>query len=517
MYHYAYVNANDICEGIYSLPTPITGAQYIAIASNDQTLVGQHYNRETEEFEPVYYYAHLDADGIVTDVTFSATPLTTSATFLSITFTQYQTVTGMYWNGTEFVEPPFSLIAVASTDEINVKGTDTVLSDKLDAMDSATATNTANIATISGNMNAVVADLTTIADSISALATVVGGKANATHTHTAADLSGVVKTVNGTAPDASGNIEISVSGGGMTAAEIMAAVQTQDGTGSGLDADLLDGMDSSAFALADHSHTGYASAEHTHDSYLTAEDIAGKADSVHTHEMAQVNGLTAALNGKADSDHMHDGYADADHTHTGFADANTVDALADEVAGKSDVGHTHSEYAESNHSHSEYAPASHSHSGYLQTSGGAVNGNLNVAGILRVNGQQFGYDSGTMVTVSTNNRETMIAGSKIYSKTTISVSSDERLKEGIQNAPVNALAAMVDNIKLREYSYIGSDEKNVGVIAQELIANNPKLEQYFVRTDNDGYYSVKTADFVFPLIAAVQALGKRVAELEKSE
>ncbi|HSF18162.1 MAG TPA: hypothetical protein VLK65_21690 [Vicinamibacteria bacterium] len=38
-----------------------------------------------------------------------------------------------------------------------------------------------------------------------------------------------------------------------------------DGSGSGLDADLLDGSDSSAFAIASHNHTGtYAPASHTH-------------------------------------------------------------------------------------------------------------------------------------------------------------------------------------------------------------------------------------------------------------
>ena len=37
-----------------------------------------------------------------------------------------------------------------------------------------------------------------------------------------------------------------------------------------------------------------------------------------------------------------------------------------------------------------------------------------------------------MITLSTNNRQTMIAGSAIYSKVNIQVSSDERLKENIK-------------------------------------------------------------------------------------
>ena len=40
-----------------------------------------------------------------------------------------------------------------------------------------------------------------------------------------------------------------------TAAEILTAIKTVDGTGSGLDADLLDGQEASAFAAASHTHT----------------------------------------------------------------------------------------------------------------------------------------------------------------------------------------------------------------------------------------------------------------------
>lgn len=45
-------------------------------------------------------------------------------------------------------------------------------------------------------------------------------------------------------------------GGSMTGAEILAALLPVDGAGSGLDADLLDGQNSSAFAPAVHSHPG---------------------------------------------------------------------------------------------------------------------------------------------------------------------------------------------------------------------------------------------------------------------
>lgn len=44
-------------------------------------------------------------------------------------------------------------------------------------------------------------------------------------------------------------------GGGMTAADILSALLTVDGSGSDLDADLLDGQQASAFAQAAHTHT----------------------------------------------------------------------------------------------------------------------------------------------------------------------------------------------------------------------------------------------------------------------
>lgn len=545
MYYYAFLDENDICTQIYAMPAPISGNQFIAISTNDQSLIGQRFNRTTSEFEAVYYYAILDNRNVVTSVTYSTAQQAASATVLPITFAQYQTVVGMYWNGTEFVTPPISVMAVASTDEVNYKGQEKWLSTKLDEMDGAIAGNASGISTLSTALSTVAGDLQTVVTAMNAMATAIEGKANAAHTHTAADLSGVVKTVNGNAPDAEGNITITNSG--MTAAEILAALKTVDGTGSGIDADTLDGLDSTAFALTNHSHD-YAPTAHTH----TLENVtglvtalAGKSDTNHDHNTAyapishahtieNVTGLATALSGKADTaalnslieivngidsdvTDLEDALADkanTNHTHDEYISAQTY---ANGMSGKADVSHTHaiSDISGLQSALNGKADASHTHSGYLPTSGGSVSGNLNVGGILKVNNQQSIFDSGTMITLSTNNRETMIAGSKIYSKTTISVSSDERLKEAINPAPTDNLAEMIDKLNVCTYNYIGSDEENVGIIAQELIRDNPTLADYFVRTDKDGYYSVKAADLVFPLIAAVQKLNKEVKELKK--
>jgi len=84
-------------------------------------------------------------------------------------------------------------------------------------------------------------------------------------------------------------------------------------------------------------------------SNATQSALNGKANTVHQHAIADVNGLTQALADKANSTHAHgvgditglqqalDGKADAAHSH----DASSISGLSDLLAGKSDVGHTH--------------------------------------------------------------------------------------------------------------------------------------------------------------------------------
>ena len=74
------------------------------------------------------------------------------------------------------------------------------------------------------------------------------------------------------AADYATNWQTPAAGGSMTAAQILAALITVDGVGSGLDADLLDGQSSAAFATA-----------------------------VHTHAQSDITGLPAALTAKLDA------------------------------------------------------------------------------------------------------------------------------------------------------------------------------------------------------------------------
>lgn len=68
---------------------------------------------------------------------------------------------------------------------------------------------------------------------------------------------------------------VDVTAGGMTDAELFAKVTAQDGPGSGLDADLLDGAHASAFALlAGATFTGTVTAPN----FVSSSDVRLKAD-----------------------------------------------------------------------------------------------------------------------------------------------------------------------------------------------------------------------------------------------
>ena len=479
----------------------------------------------------MFYFAYIDATNTCTGVYAMPTDLSAVPGYIAITEEQFtsQSVVGMVWNAsTQTWEDP--IIFACTTDEVNYKGTGVKLTTKLDAIDEAIAAFGESAGT-PGTDGEDGADGTTVV-----VGTTTTGEA------------GTDASVTGTLDEETNTLTLdfviprgangeSGSSASITAAEVLEKIKGVDGQNSGLDADLLDGHNSDYFATAeqlndkadaehshtgyaaeshthdgyataDHTHDGFATAEHTHDGYASATDLAGKADANHTHnEYITATTYANGMSGKADTGHTHTpasiGASPSTHTHTPSS------------IGAAPASHSHSEYASSNHSHLGYASSSHTHSDYLPKSGGTVNGDLGVSGIIRVNGQQSIYDSGSMITLSTNNRETMIAGSKIYSKTTISVSSDRRLKENIEDVSAEDMAAIVKGLDIKTFNYIGNDEPCIGVIAQEVAESCPEYAKYFLRQDENGYFSVKAADLVFPLIATVQKLAKEIEELKK--
>lgn len=177
--------------------------------------------------------------------------------------------------------------------------------------------------------------------------------------------------------------------------------------------------------------SGYASQTHTH-SYNDLTDVPSDQGTTYTHPVTHPASMITGLATVATSG----SYSDLTGKPTSLpADGGD----ADTVGGK---------YP------SSFANASHTHSTYLPLSGGALTGNLNVGGILRVNNQQSIYDDGSMITLSTNNRQTMIAGSAIYSKKTIQVSSDKRLKENIELVDPDKCVKFINGLDVKTFNFI---------------------------------------------------------------
>ena len=84
------------------------------------------------------------------------------------------------------------------------------------------------------------------------------------------------------------------------------------------------------------------------------------------------------------------------------------------------------------------------------------------------------------------------------------VASDARLKTDIEDADAERAIEFIRNLKIHDYRYKDSDEKRVGVIAQELLAD--EYGKKFVKEGEDGTLSVSYSELIFPLIMAVQKL-----------
>ena len=138
----------------------------------------------------------------------------------------------------------------------------------------------------------------------------------------------------------------------------------------------------------------------------------------------------------------------------------------------------------------------------------------NLTDILRINGKQAVYDSGTNMVFSANNQDTMIAGKTIYSRVAIAVSSDRRFRDNIEPANEVDAVEFVKKLPIYEYSHKGDKKRRIGVMAQEV--NALDFGKHFVEHDYlQDKYAVSYSELVFPLYLAVQALERRIKKLEQ--
>ena len=138
----------------------------------------------------------------------------------------------------------------------------------------------------------------------------------------------------------------------------------------------------------------------------------------------------------------------------------------------------------------------------------------NLTDILRINGKQAVYDSGTNMVFGANNQDTMLTGKAIYSRVAIAVPSDKRFRDNIEPANEVDAVEFVKNLPVYEYSCKGSQKRRIGVMAQDLISS--EFGKHFVEHDYlQDKYAVNLSELVFPLYLAYQELEKRVRQMEQ--
>lgn len=314
---------------------------------------------------------------------------------------------------------------------------------------------------------------------------------------------------------------------------------------NGGNADTVDGKHASDFAAASHTHD-YAAANHTHNTNIIVEQAASpymKLKLANSSLECRVykNASTTADYGMTLADYDADGAKDS----LIFCRKN---ALANKLyLNVQNDDDTRSLY---------YLYGEHHKPTLAEIGGGTITGDVNVNGVLRVNGQQsFYFQTSTMAqTVGTNNATggtTICCGSNadvnvngahmktatvvprtnnvymcgnatyrwagIYSTAAVNVSSDERLKRDIKDMDSEALASFIDKLNVVSYNYKDDEadaKARIGLVAQDVQWADAEIAKFFVNEEEDGMLSLAPADFVFPLIAAVQRLTKRVEDLE---
>ena len=138
----------------------------------------------------------------------------------------------------------------------------------------------------------------------------------------------------------------------------------------------------------------------------------------------------------------------------------------------------------------------------------------NLTDILRINGKQAVYDSGTNMVFGANNQDTMITGKTIYSRVAIAVPSDKRFRDNIEPANEVDAVEFVKKLPIYEYNHKGDKKRRIGVMAQDLISS--EFGKHFVEHDYlQDKYAVNFSELVFPLYLAYQELEKRFRKLEQ--
>ena len=93
----------------------------------------------------------------------------------------------------------------------------------------------------------------------------------------------------------------------------------------------------------------------------------------------------------------------------------------------------------------------------------------------------------------------------------ILVTSDERCKKEIK--PFSNGSNVIKNINTKTYKYIGSEQKQIGILAQDLLKDEVLKDS--VVTGETGHYKVNYTNLIGVLLSSVKELITRTETLEK--
>ena len=96
--------------------------------------------------------------------------------------------------------------------------------------------------------------------------------------------------------------------------------------------------------------------------------------------------------------------------------------------------------------------------------------------------------------------------------TSFNATSDRRKKENIKQAYFDA-TDFVNHLRVVNFNYIGNEEKNIGLIAQEV--DELDCGVALTATGSDGFEVLKETKLIYVLIKALQEANERIDELEK--
>mgnify|MGYP001430219471 CR=1 FL=1 len=350
-----------------------------------------------------------------------------------------------------------------------------------------------------------------------------------------------------------------------TAADVLTKVKAVDGSGSGLDADTLDGQHASAFQPAGSYLTGNQTITLTGDvsgSGTTSINVV-VADDSHNHVISNVDGLQTALDGKAPTSHSHtianvtglQTALDGKQAAGSYLTGNQTITLTGDVSGSGTTS-INVTIADDSHNHTiaNVDGLQAALDGKLSTSGKAADSNLldglDSTAFIKKSGDNmsgnFGINNGspTIFLQDTDNRSSMIHcnsnlfyilrgsgtnstswatyngnwplvinlenndatfGGNLTAVGNVTAYSDERLKSNIKT-----IEGAVDTVKaLRGVTFEKDDKASLGVIAQEVQKVLPELVH-----EGDEYLSVAYGNMVGLLIEAIKEQQTQIDELK---